>query len=106
MRQWLDLAMANVDVDWAGAADAQEKVLFSIQSSLGNIADHNWAFSFVHLACIRNTPFVELICVNDHNAHSKWCQALKQMDGLSVNNGGAPAVDNISVAEKSLLQKV
>ena len=28
------------------------------------------------------------------------------MDGLSVNNGGAPAVDNISVAEKSLLQKV
>ena len=33
-------------------------------------------------------------------------QALKQMDGLSVSNGGAPAVDTISVAEKSLLQKV
>ena len=28
------------------------------------------------------------------------------MDGLSVSNGGAPAVDTISVAEKSLLQKV
>jgi len=53
-----DLAMANVDVDWAGAADAQEK-------------------------------------------------ALKQMDGLSVNNGGRDtALDTISVAEKSLLQKV
>lgn len=39
MRQWLDLAMANVDVDWAGAADAQEKVSFSIQSSLGKVTD-------------------------------------------------------------------
>ena len=31
-----DLAMANVDVDWAGAADAQEKVSFYIQS-IGNV---------------------------------------------------------------------
>jgi ATP-dependent RNA helicase DDX19/DBP5 len=52
--------MAGVDVDWAGAADAQEK-------------------------------------------------ALKQMDGLSVGSRGAldtAQSDKISVAEKSLLQKV
>ena len=57
--------MASADVDWAGAADAQEK-------------------------------------------------ALKQMDGLSVGGGGgglrkpmgAAAVEGITVAERSLLQKV
>ena len=35
----LYLAMANVDVDWAGAADAQEKV--SSMQSLGKVADQN-----------------------------------------------------------------
>ena len=56
--------MASVDVDWAGAADAQEK-------------------------------------------------ALKQMDGLSVGGGGVGglrkplgAPEGITVAERSLLQKV
>ena len=57
--------MASADVDWAGAADAQEK-------------------------------------------------ALKQMDGLSVSAGGVgglrkpmdAAVEGITVAERSLLQKV
>ena len=53
--------MASADVDWAGAADAQEK-------------------------------------------------ALKQMDGLSVGGGGLrkplDAPEGITVAERSLLQKV
>ena len=61
MRPWLDLAMANVDVDWAGAADAQEKVSFSIQSSLGNVAEIHLLWNcFVYMTMMRTPNDVRL----------------------------------------------
>ena len=62
--------MANVDVDWAGAADAQEKV--SIQSSLEKVENSlefsiflgtRVVFSFGHLPALKIHLLRILFCV-------------------------------------------
>ena len=59
--------MANVDVDWAGAADAQEKVFFSIQS-LGKVENSSLEIRIGHGPCLLSKIFAHFVfCLKDAN---------------------------------------
>ena len=58
--------MANVDVDWAGAADAQEKVFFSIQS-LGKVENLSLEIRIDHGPCFFTRKAHFAFCLEDAN---------------------------------------